>query len=148
MKILLATFALLSASYAFGAQNLTGLWTVHSNIVGNETDQECQLIVTDNKIAGTCKAEDKDHQVTGMVDAKKVTWQYESDHNGSPISLIYTAILNDSGKIAGTVEVRPFGVTGDFAATPGVSSSPSASSESQSGSPRGIESRVEADAAG
>jgi hypothetical protein len=34
------------------------------------------------------------------------------------LTLVYTATLDDSGKIAGIVEVQPFGVTGDFTATP------------------------------
>jgi hypothetical protein len=113
----LAISVLLFASSAFGAQNLTGHWAIHSNVAGNESHQECKLVVTDNKITGTCKAQDKDVQVTGTVAGNKVTWQCESDYNGSPITLIYTSTLGDSGKIAGTVEVQPFGVTGDFTAT-------------------------------
>ena len=50
------------------------------------------------------------------------------DYNGSPLTLTYTATLDDSGKIAGNVEVDPFGVTGDFTATaePAASAAPSA----------------------
>jgi len=135
MKRLFATFALLFTSSALGAQSLTGQWAIHSNIAGNESDQQCRLVMTDNKITGTCKSQDKDLQVTGTVDGRKVTWQYQSDYNGSPITLIYTATLEDSGKIAGTVEVQPFGVTGDFTATPDLSSSPSASPSSASSRP-------------
>src|SRR6202051_4302420 len=136
MKILLATFALLFASSAFGAQNLTGHWAIHNNIAGNENDQVCELAVTDNKITGICKSqEDKDLPVTGTVDGNQVTWQYQSDYNGSPLTLIYKATLNDSSKFAGTVEVQPFGITGDFTATPapGVQSSQSATGTSGSG---------------
>jgi hypothetical protein len=119
MKRLLAASALLLASPAFAAPtNLTGHWAIHDSIAGNESDLECKLVVADNKITGTCKGTDKDLQVTGTVDGKKVTWQYESDYNGSPITLIYTATLDDPGKIAGSVEVQPFGVTGDFTAAP------------------------------
>lgn len=121
MKTLLASCALLFASSAFaaGATSLTGHWTIHNSIAGNESDQTCTLTQTDNKISGSCKsAEDKDLPVTGSVDGKKVTWQYESDYNGSPLTLIYTATLDDSGKISGSVEVDPFGVTGDFTASP------------------------------
>ena len=134
MKRLLATSALLFASSAFAAQNLTGQWAIHSNIAGNESDQVCKLVLIGNKITGTCKSQDKDLQVTGTVDGNKATWQYQSDYNGSPLTLIYTATLDDSGKITGTVEVQPFGVTGDFTATPAPASSPSASSESQTDS--------------
>ena len=129
MKGLLVTSALLFASSAFAAQDLAGQWSVHSSIAGNESGQICKLVVTGDKITGICRAQDKDHQVTGTVAGNKATWQYESDYNGSPLTLIYTAALEDSGKIAGTVEVRPFNVTGEFTATPAPASSSSASSE-------------------
>lgn len=123
MKKLLAASALVFASsassFAAGTPSLTGQWSVHNSIAGNESDQACFFVQTDNKITGTCKsAEGKDLAVTGSVDGSKVTWQYESEYNGSPLTLVYTATLDDSGKIAGNVEVQPFSVTGDFTATP------------------------------
>src|SRR5260370_906233 len=125
MKIFLATFSLLFASSSFGAQNLTGHWAIHNNIAGNENDLQCELVVTDNKITGSCKSQDKNLPVTGAVDGNKVTWQFQSEYNGSPLTLIYKTTLDGSKKIAGTVEVQPFGITGDFTATP--SSAPSKS---------------------
>jgi hypothetical protein len=120
MKTLLASAALLFSSTAFGAgtPSLTGLWSVHNSIAGSESDQECKFVQTDDKLAGNCKSADKEVQVTGSLDGKKLTWKYESEYNGTPLTLIYTATLDDSGKISGSVEVQPFGVTGDFTATP------------------------------
>lgn len=120
MKKLFASTALLfaSSSFAAGAPGLTGLWTVHNSIAGNESDQECTFVQAEDKLTGSCKTTDKEVQVTGSLDGKKVTWKYESEYNGSPLTLIYTATLDDSEKIAGSVEVQPFGVTGDFTATP------------------------------
>ena len=80
MKRLLATSALLFAS-ALVAQNLTGLWTIHSKINDSESDVECKLAVTNNKITGTCNFQDKDRQVTGTVDGDQVTLQYDADYN-------------------------------------------------------------------
>lgn len=124
-KILAASlFVLASSAFAAGASSLTGQWTVHNSIAGNESDHNCTLVQTDNKITGTCKsAEGKDLPVTGNVDGNKVTWQYDSEYNGSPLTLVYTATLDDSGKITGNVEVQPFNVTGDFTATPSKDSS-------------------------
>jgi hypothetical protein len=121
MKKHIAISALVFASSAFAADatSLTGQWSIHNSIAGNESDQTCKLVQTDNKISGTCKTqEDKDAPVTGTLDGKKLTWQYESEYNGSPLTLVYTATLDDSGKITGSVEVEPFGVSGDFTATP------------------------------
>src|SRR5580704_14731567 len=134
MKRLLAISAFLFASSAFAAPNLTGKWTIHQNIAGNENDQECKLVVTGNKITGSCKSQDKDLPVTGTVDGNKVTWQFQSEYNGSPLTLIYKATLDDSSKIAGTVEVQPYGVTGDFTATPAPGSQSGQAAAGQSGS--------------
>ena len=123
MKRLLAISAFLFASSALAATDLTGQWTIHNSIAGNENDQVCKLAVADNKITGSCKSQDKDLPVTGTVDGNKVTWQFQSEYNGSPLTLIYKATLDDSNKIVGTVEVQPYGVTGDFTATPTAESS-------------------------
>jgi hypothetical protein len=120
MKKILASSILLFATSAFaaGAPNLNGQWNVHNSIAGNESDQECKFVQIDDKLTGTCKSEDKEVQITGSLDGNKLTWKYDSDYNGSPLTLTYTATLDNSGKIAGSVEVDPFGVTGDFTATP------------------------------
>ena len=121
MKKVLATSVLAFASSAFaaGSPSLTGQWAVHNSIAGNESDQNCTFAQTDNKLGGSCKSsEGKDLAVTGSIDGNKVTWQYDSEYNGSPLTMVYTATLDDSGKIAGNVEVQPFNVSGDFTATP------------------------------
>ena len=108
-----------ASAFAAAAPNLTGQWSVHNSIAGNESDQQCTFVQTDTKLTGACKSEDgKDLPLTGTLDGSKVTWKYDSEYNGSPLTLTYTATLDDSGKIAGSVEVDPFGVTGDFTATP------------------------------
>jgi hypothetical protein len=117
---LIASLIILGASSALaaGSPNLTGQWTIHNNIAGNESDQECKFVQTETKLIGTCKSDEMEVQITGRIDGNKVTWKYESEYNGSPLTLTYTATLDDSGKIAGSVDVDPFGVTGDFTATP------------------------------
>lgn len=120
MKKLIVSTVILCATSAFaaGAPSLTGQWSVHNNIAGNENDQECKFVQTDDKLTGTCKSNDKEVAITGSIDGKKVMWKYDSDYNGSPLTLTYTATLDDTQKIAGAVEVQPFGITGEFSATP------------------------------
>ena len=120
MKKLLVFSALLISSTAFaaGTPNLTGQWAVHNSIAGNESDQDCKFVQTDNKLTGSCKDNEMEVQVTGSIDKNKVTWTYQSEYNGTPLTLTYTGTLDDSSKIAGSVEVSPFGVTGDFTAVP------------------------------
>jgi hypothetical protein len=109
---------LASSAFAVAAPSLTGNWTVHSSIAGNDSDQECKFVQTDNTLSGTCKGNDKDVTIKGSIDGNKLTWQYESDYNETPLTVKYTATLDDSGKISGTVDVDPFNVSGDFTATP------------------------------
>ena len=120
MRKLLVSSTLLFAISGFAAPtpDLTGSWKIHQSIAGNENDQECTFTVADNKISGSCKAEDKTLPLTGSVDGNKVTWQYETEYNGSPLTIVYTATLDNPDKITGNVEVQPFGVSGDFTATP------------------------------
>jgi len=120
MKTLAASITLLFASSAFaaGAPSLTGQWSIHNSISGSESDQECKFVQTDNKLTGTCKSDGKEVKITGNLDGKKVTWEYDSEYNGTPLTLTYTATLGDTDKISGNVDVQPYGVTGDFTATP------------------------------
>lgn len=121
MKMLLATLALLLTPAAFAADppSFNGPWTLHNNIAGNESDQPCTFTQKDNVITGICKSmEHEDLPVTGSIDGNKVTWKYEMDYNGTTLTLVYTATVDDPTKIAGSVEVQPYGVTGDFTATP------------------------------
>jgi hypothetical protein len=121
MKIFLASSALLFASSAFaaGAPSLTGQWSIHNSIAGNDSDQQCTFSVVDNKISGSCKGSDNNSvQVSGSVDGDKLTWKYEVDYNGTPLTLVYTVTGGDADKITGSIEVQPFNVSGDFSATP------------------------------
>src|SRR5580698_6565784 len=101
MNRFLATFALLLASSALAAQDLAGLWTISTNMGGNESYQECKFIVIANKITGTCNLQDKDLQVTGTVDGKKVTWQYKNEMYGATLTFNYSGKIDDLGRISG-----------------------------------------------
>ena len=121
MKTLLLSALLVSSALpALAADNpsLTGKWKIHTSVAGNESDHECTLTQTDDAISGTCTSgEMKEVQVTGKVDGTKANWSYESEYDGSPITVKYSAKLNViDGKFAGTVYVDPYGVDGDFTA--------------------------------
>jgi hypothetical protein len=121
MKTIAAsTFILLATAPAFGAGNasMSGKWKVHTSIAGNESDQTCIFMQTDKDLTGTCSSDEKTVKVTGSVENNKATWKYDSEYNGTSLTLTYTATLDAAGKITGTVEVQPFGVTGDYTATP------------------------------
>ena len=119
LKIIAPSLFLLASTSAFAVSPpaLTGQWKVHNSIAGSESDQQCTFELKDKDLTGSCKSDQSTVQVTGSLDGNKLTWKYNSDYNGTQLTLTYTATLDDSGKIAGTVEVQPFGVSGDFTAT-------------------------------
>ena len=71
-------FCFAFSAFAAGAPNLTGTWSIHNSIAGNESDQECKFVQTENKLTGTCKGQEKDVEITGSLDGNKVSWKYES----------------------------------------------------------------------
>jgi opacity protein-like surface antigen len=114
----LIAFASLSA-HAADAPSVTGKWTVHTSVAGNESETVCSFTQTGADLTGTCKKQDgTDAKVTGKVDGAKVNWQFDSDYNGTTITLKYEATIDPAtGKISGSVTVDPFGVSGDVSAT-------------------------------
>ena len=118
IKIVAPSLLMLASASVFAAPAIDGQWKVHNSIAGNESDQVCTFTLTETTLSGSCKTDQGDAKVTGSLKDSKLSWQYNSDYNGSPLTLNYTATLGDPGKITGTVEVDPFGVSGDFSATP------------------------------
>ncbi len=94
--------------------SLTGKWKVHSNVSGNDYNSTCTITHTDKTLAGTCVNDQGEVKMAGSVDGNKTTWKIDTEYNGTPITLVYTGAFDDKGKLTGSVEVQPFGVTGDF----------------------------------
>jgi hypothetical protein len=117
IAILLLCVSAFAIASAQDTSSFAGKWKVHSSIAGNDSDMVCTFTLTDNDLAGTCKGDQSDLKITGKVDGKKVTWSYNSDYNGTALTVKYDGTL-DAGKITGSVSVDPFGVGGDFTATP------------------------------
>ncbi len=122
MRTLLVWALLASAAItrmAADNSSLNGKWTIHNNVMGNESDMNCTFTQQDKDLSGTCTSDNGDGKFTGKIDGTKVTWSYLSQYNGDPLTMTYTGTLDPAaGKIAGTVNVEQFGVDGDFTATP------------------------------
>ena len=98
--------------------SIAGTWKIHSEVAGNEYDSKCTLTQTDNVIGGTCTtAEGKDVKATGKVDGSDFTWSYDSEYNGTPMTITYkTTVSAQTDKLSGTLTVDPFNAEGDFTA--------------------------------
>jgi hypothetical protein len=116
-RLLLASvFVFAISTPAADAPTIAGEWNIHQSIAGNENDENCTFSVAEGKIAGTCKVNEQTPKVTGTVDGKKLTWNFNVEYQGSTLTLTYTASLDDADKFAGSVDVQPYGVSGDFTA--------------------------------
>jgi hypothetical protein len=119
MKIIVLSL-LLSSTIAFAQApdnaGLTGKWKLHQSIAGNESDSDCTFTQKDNDLTGSCGSDEKAVKIIGKVDGKKLSWSYNSEYNGTPLTVKFTGTL-DADKITGEVEVDPFSATGDFTAT-------------------------------
>jgi hypothetical protein len=121
MRTLILSAFLASAtltSLAADNASLSGKWKIHQSVAGNESDSDCTFIQKDNDLTGSCTADQGSGKITGKVDGNKISWLYETEYNGSPLTVKFTGTLDSTGKIAGGVTVEQFGVDGDFTATP------------------------------
>lgn len=116
LSALLASAA--AASLAADNASLSGKWKIHNSIVGNESDVECTFTQKGNDLTGSCTSEQGTAKTTGKVDGMKVAWSYDSEYNGTPLTVSYSGTLDSAAdKFSGTVSVEQFGVDGDFTAT-------------------------------
>lgn len=121
MRSVILSVVLASTSVlALAADNasVSGKWNVHNNIAGNESDVVCTLTQKDADLTGTCKSDSGEGKVTGKVDGTKITWSYDSEYNGTPLTVKYSGTFDSAANtITGSVSVEQFGVDGDFTAT-------------------------------
>jgi hypothetical protein len=105
-----------AVSAAAADTSIAGSWNVSTSIAGNDGSMVCTFTQKEATLKGTCTGEDGDHAVTGKIDGNKVTWQYKIDYNGQPLTLLFSGAVDSDSRFAGTVDVDPMGVTGDFSA--------------------------------
>lgn len=102
------------------APTVAGKWTIHSVIQGYEGDIECNLTQEGQKVSGRCKsapAPGVSLEMTGKVQDSQVTLQYNTQYNGDDLTIVYTAKLEATEKFAGSLNVQPMDVGGEFTAT-------------------------------
>jgi hypothetical protein len=117
LRLLLASILLVGGTAMAADTTLNGSWKIHTDIAGNEGDQVCTFTQEDATLTGSCKGDDgASHDLTGKIDGKKVTWQYKSEYNGDPLTLVFAGTLDSDSAFSGTVDVQPLGVDGTFTA--------------------------------
>ena len=121
MRTLLLSVLLACATTSLAADNamLNGKWKIHNDIQGNESDVACTFTQKDKDLSGSCTTDNGDKPLSGKVDGKTITFQYDSEYEGTPLTAKYSGALDSAGaKLSGTVTVEAFSAEGDFTGTP------------------------------
>ena len=115
---MLLAFALVTA-LAAPADSISGTWQIKGDVAGNALNTTCTLVVAEAKISGSCKnAEGKVDPIVGEVKDGKVVFEHGGDYQGTELKIIYTGTLPSAKEMTGTIDVKPFDVSGEFTATP------------------------------
>ncbi len=107
----------LSVLPALAADNISGSWTIKGDVSGNPLNEVCTIKQDGNHLTGACKGEEKSYDLTGDVDGKKITFKHGGEYNGGDLTISYAGSLDDSGVLKGSIDVEPYGASGDFTAT-------------------------------
>jgi hypothetical protein len=120
VKTIVLSFLLFSVPVLVPAAqdtSLAGQWKIHSSIAGHESDFDCTFTQNNQDLGGTCKTNEATLTITGKLEASKVTFQYKTTYEGQELTIVHAGKVESPSKFAGSVEVQPMGVTGDFTAS-------------------------------
>jgi hypothetical protein len=114
--LLLALVIIGTAAVQAQPVSVAGNWKVSANVSGNASESTCTFSQKDADLTGTCKGERGDVTITGKVDGKTVSWQFDTQYEGQTLTVYYSGTLDSSEKIAGSINVQPMNVSGEFTA--------------------------------
>src|SRR5271167_2917699 len=100
MRTLLLSVVLASAaasSLAADNTSMNGKWKIHNDIQGNESDVTCTFTQKDKDLSGSCTTDNGDKPLSGQVDGKTITFQYDSEYEGTPLTAKYSGALDAEG---------------------------------------------------
>ena len=94
-------------------------WKVTGDVQGTGVYMTCILAEKDHKLTGTCAGAggETPRKLTGDVTDKGLAWKFDSEYQGTPITISMTGAKSEDGtKMTGTMAVDPMGVDGTFSA--------------------------------
>ena len=117
-RLIFLTLALVStATFPSQPASVDGAWTVRADISGNQSESNCSFTQKDADLTGTCKSDRGSVMISGKVDGKTVSWQFDTQYEGQTLTVYYSGTSQSAEKITGTVNVQPMNVSGEFTAT-------------------------------
>jgi hypothetical protein len=98
----------------------TGTWKINGDVQGTPVIMTCILTETDHKLTGNCTGaagDMKPRMLTGEVKEETVSWHFDTEYEGNPITVSMAGkLVEDGAKMTGTMYVDPMQVDGTFAA--------------------------------
>ncbi len=114
-RLALALAAVALTAVTASAADVAGTWNIDGDVVGNPVKFTTVWTQDGEALSGTAVLEGKDVPITGTVKDKAVTFEYDTDHEGTTYHLVFTGTLEEDGTIKGSIAVA--GVDGTFTAT-------------------------------
>lgn len=117
MKTFLMTLSAVAlAAVTALAADVSGTWKVEGEVYATPVKFSSALKQQGAELSGTATFEDgKAVPVTGSVKDKAVSFEFDTEHEGTAYHLVFTGTLGDDGAVKGTIAVA--GVEGTFTAT-------------------------------
>jgi hypothetical protein len=122
-RIVWLAATLLSPLLAFAAPEVpstTGSWLINGDVMGTPVKIICKIVEKSQKLTGSCAGAADNytpHDVAGKVKDKTVDIAFQTDVQGTPITLsIRGTLTEDLQKMNGELDVEPMGVGGQFVA--------------------------------
>lgn len=116
MKTFLLTLCAAALAVTALAAGVAGTWKVEGDVYGNPVKFSCALKESAAALTGTATFDDgKNVPVTGSFKDKTVTFEFDTEHEGTSYHLVFTGTIGEDGGMKGTIAVA--GVEGTFTAT-------------------------------
>lgn len=116
-RLVLLTLAIVPIVATAQPASVAGKWEINANVGGTATSSVCSFTQKDADLTGTCEGDQGPKEITGKVDGQSVSWQLNAQWEGQTLTVYYKGTLQSPEKIAGTVDVQPLSVNGEFTAT-------------------------------
>jgi hypothetical protein len=123
---MLSSIALLAVLHlASAADPINGTWQITGDVVGNPLNEVCTIKQDGTQLSGSCTGESgQAYDLTGEVkEDGTVTFKHGGEYQGTELTIVYSGTLTGQ-ELKGTVNVQPFGVDGEFTATPAPAPAP------------------------
>jgi hypothetical protein len=96
------------------AADVAGTWNVDGDVVGNPVKFTTVWTQDGETLSGTATLEGKEIPVSGSVKENAVTFEFDTEHEGTTYHMVFTGTLDDDGGLKGAIAVA--GVEGTFTA--------------------------------